>query len=290
MMVRVHPEIEAILAERGLVTTVEHPRLKSSLFRLTRRGVLDNPLPGVFVPATETSPNAWLRAVSAWAGPVGVIHGRSAAGLWLPELAGPVAFLAHPSLRDRRGVRVSRHLVPRDFVLTPPGLRVASPCYAAVELAATDDGRALCEALRRRLADSATIAAALTSFAATPGHLRRTKVVAACAGNPWSYAELRLHRILRAGGVTGWIANAPVFLAGVTVIPDVRFRAKRLVLEFDGRDSHHAAAQFLADRERANLLEAAGFHILRFGWEHLDQPEYILTTVRQGFRAAPPTT
>jgi hypothetical protein len=177
----VHPRIEAILAEQGVVTVAEYPRLESSLRRLTRERVLDNPLPGVFAPSgDQSSPLAWLRAVTAWSAPDGVLHGRSAASLWLPELAGPVAFVAHPTLRARGRVVVSRHLVPPEFVRATAGLRVASPAYAAVELAGVDDGRALCDALRLRL------------------------------------------------------------------------------------------------------------HVLRFGWEHLDQPEYVAAMVRRAFLAAPP--
>jgi len=283
-----HPRIEAILAEHGVITVAAHPRLESSLRRLLRDGVLDNPLPGVFTPGGELSSLAWLRAVSAWAAPSGVLHGRSAASMWLPELAGPVAFVAHSTLRSRRGVVVSRHLVPPEFVLTAAGLPVASPAYAAVELAALDDGRALCDALRLRLAGGSAIAAALSAFVGSPGNAVRRRVVAACAHNPWSYAELRLHRILLDAGITGWVANRMLVLDGVRLYPDIRFLARLLVLEFDGRETHGSPEQFLADRERWNLLEAAGHHVLRFGWEHLDQPDYVATMVRRAFLAAPP--
>jgi very-short-patch-repair endonuclease len=284
----VHPHVEAILAEQGVITVAAYPSLESSLRRLTRERVLVNALPGVFVAGGELSPLAWSRAVCAWAGPAGVLRGRSAACLWLPELASPVAFIAHPTLRSRRGIVVSRQLVPPEFVRTMPGLRVASPAYAAVELAAFDDGRALCEALRLRLVDAPAIATALSAFTNTPGNAVRRRAVAACANGPWSYAELRLHRILLAAGITGWVANRKCVIDGVLLYPDVRFRARLLVLEFDGRATHESPAQFLADRERWNLLEAAGYHVLRFGWEHLDQPDYVVTMVRQAFLAAPP--
>jgi hypothetical protein len=165
---------------------------------------------------------------------------------------------------------------------------VASPAYAAVEVAGVDDGRALCEALRLRLVDQAAIAEALGAFTGTPRNALRRHAVAACALSPWSYAELRLHRILLGAGITGWVANARLVIEGVPLYPDVRFRARLLVLEFDGRASHGSPEQFLADRERWNLLEAAGYHVLRFGWEHLDQPDYVATMVRRAFRAAPP--
>ena len=284
----VHPRIEAILAEHGVVTVAAHPRLESSLRRLTREGILDNPLPGVFAPRGEQDALAWLRAATAWSAPDGVLHGRSAACLWLPELAGPVAFVAHPTLRARRGVVVCRRLVPPEFVRATAGLRVASPAYAAVELAGLDDGRALCEALRLRLVDQPAIADALGAFTGAPGNALRRRATAACAHSPWSYAELRLHRILLEAGITGWVANAKLVIGGVLLYPDVRFRARLLVLEFDGRETHGSREGFLADRERWNLLEAAGYHVLRFGWEHLDQPDYVVTMVRRAFIAAPP--
>ncbi len=283
-----HPRIEAILAEQGVVTVAADPRLESSLRRLTREGVLDNPLPGVFAPPGERSALAWLRAVAAWSAPDGVLHGRSAASLWLPDLAGPVAFVAHPTLRSRRGVVVSRHLVPPAFARATSGLRVASPAYAAVELAAIDDGRALCDALRLRLAEESAITEALSAFRDSPGNVRRRRAVAASAHNPWSYAELRLHRILLDAGITGWVGNRKIVIDGVRMFPDVRFLARLLVLEFDGRETHGSREGFLADRERWNLLEAAGYHVLRFGWEHLDSPRYVATMVRRALLAAPP--
>lgn len=283
-----HPRIEAVLAEQGVITVAAYPRLESTLRRLTRERVLDNPLPGVFAARGEPSALLWLRAVTAWSAPDGVLHGRSAACLWLPDVSGPLAFVAHPTLRSRRGVVVSRHLVPPEFVRATAGLRVASPAYAAVELAASDDGRALCDALRLRLADNAAIADALSAFTGSPGNAHRRRAVAACADNPWSYAELRLHRILRDAGITGWVANRMLVIDGVRLFPDVRFLARLLVLEFDGRETHGSREGFLADRERWNLLEAAGYHVLRFGWEHLDRPGYVATMARRAFQAAPP--
>ncbi len=281
-----HPTIEAVLAEQGVITVTAHPRLKSRLVRLAREGILANPLPGTYTPAADNSHAGWLRAVSAWSEPTGVLHGRSAAALWLPALASSVAFLAHPTLRSRRGVVVCRRLVPQDFVRVTSGIRTVSPAYAAVELAAIDDGRAICEALRLRLADADAFTVALSALDATTGQAERRKVVAASADNPWSYAELRLHRILRDAGITGWVANRPIEIRGRVLWPDVRFLGTKLVIEFEGREVHNDPAHFLSDRERQNLFESVGYHVLRFGWEHLDQPDYVVATTRQALRTA----
>lgn len=280
-----HPTIDARLAAHGVITNRAHPELKSTLNRLVSAGVLTSPLPGTFLSADDQTRLGWLRAVCAWAGPRGVLHGRSAAGLWLPSLDGPVAFLAHPTVRSRRGVVVTRRVVPSEFVDERAGIRFANPGYAAVELAARDDGRAICECLRRGLADADTLNLALSALRRTDGQEARRRIVGDCMTNPWSYAELRLHRILIAGGISGWVANRPLEVAGSRVWPDVRFRRTRLVLEFDGRDVHAVRSQFLSDRERQNALGAAGYRVLRFGWEHLDQPEYVVGVVRRALRA-----
>ena len=280
-----HPAVQAELEEHGVITVATHPELRSILSRLRGAGVLANPLPGVYLPAEDHSHLGWLRAVTAWSAPHGVLHGRSAAALWLPTLAGPLAFLAHPSLRSRRGVVVSRRLVPRAFVGEKAGIRFALPAYAAVELASTDDGRAICECLRRKLALPESLELALQALDGADGQVIRRNVVSACATKPWSYAELRLHRILLAAGITGWVANQPVQAGKSVVWPDVLFLGTRLVLEFDGRETHGNREQFLSDRERQNQLEAAGYRVLRFGWEHLDDPAYVERMVRLALRS-----
>jgi very-short-patch-repair endonuclease len=279
----VKPTIACILADHGVITSTEHPRLRSAMARLKRAGVLDNPLPGTFVLAADASERAWLRAVCAWSAPLGVLHTTTAASLWLPSLAGQTAVLSHPTLKSRRHINVTRRGVPGNFVRMADGLRFATPAYAAVELAATDDGRAVCEALRRRLANPAELREAMNG---SVGQAVRRCVVEACLTNPWSYAELRLHRILREAGITGWVANRRLRLSGVVVHPDVLFPGARVVIEFDGRAVHDDPAQFLKDRERQNVLVAHGYVVLRFGWEHLDQPEYIVSMVRHALRTA----
>ena len=166
------------------------------------------------------------------------------------------------------------------------GVQFVTPAYAAVELAATDDGRAACEALRLRLADTGSLGHALSSLRGSPGQAARRRAVAACADNPWSYAELRLHRILKQARITDWVANRPLRLGDREVWPDVRFRKRLLILEFDGRKVHNDPARFLDDRERWNLFETFGYHVLHFGWEHLGRPDYVIGATRAALHVA----
>jgi very-short-patch-repair endonuclease len=276
----VHPAIEAILADQGVITARAHPALNSTMRRLYRDGRLASPLPGVFIDGEDTSWLTWLRAVNHWSAPSGIIHDSSAAGLWLPSPADPVARLIHPTLRSRRGVVVVRRSVPPEFVREAQGLRTVSPAYAAAELAALDDGRSACEMLRLRLASFEDLALATRALAGSRGHAERARAIAACEDNPWSYAELRMHRILRDAGFRDWVANRPLDIGGSIFHPDARFRAARVIIEVDGRETHERPGQFRRDREAQNAYTAAGYLVIRFTWEHLDDVDYVVRVVR----------
>jgi very-short-patch-repair endonuclease len=277
-----HPLLQQLLTTEGVVRQRDHPQLVNALVHARRRGELVSPLPGVFVPP-QASTAIWLRAVSTWGAPWGVIHRESAASLWLPELRSTAVWLAHPTLRSRGTVQVTRRVIPPEWVTVVAGTRFAKPGYAAVELAGRDEGRALCEALRQNLVGSDELPAILESLAGTPHQPARRAVVLDAMRNPWSFGELQLHKILISAGIHGWVANRPLRCGGATVIPDIRFLHVKLVIEFDGRSVHQQ--RFIADRERQNRLEAAGFRVIRFGWEHLDHPDYIVATVRTALLA-----
>lgn len=259
----------------------DHPALRTSLWRLRSRGELSSPLPGVLVRTDDSRAYTRLSAVCLWAAPVGVVHGISAAEVWLGgELPGTIQ-LAHPTLRPRSGVAVSRHLVPPEFVVIHQRLRIAAPGYVAAELIGADEGRLLSEFLRTGMTQQAIAQDALASLSHAHGQAERRRAMRDCEGNPWSFAEVRLHRILREGGITGWQGNAKIRIDGATYHPDVLFEDEPLILEFDGRGSHQAPAQFVLDRERQNLFVLGCFTVLRFTWEHLDDPGYVVSTVRQ---------
>ncbi len=103
--------------------------------------------------------------------------------------------------------------------------------------------------------------------------------------NPWSYAELRLQRILRAAGIAGWKANTTITLNGEVFHPDIIFKEVRVIVEFDGREVHDNTSQFLKDRERLNCFAEHGYLVARFGWEHLDDSSYVVAVVRRALAA-----
>lgn len=273
--------ISTLLADHPAVAVRDHPRLRTTLWRLARAGELESPFPGILVRSGDARAITRLAAAILWTAPHGVIHANTAAQVWLNEPINPVIELAHPTRRSRPGALVTRHLVPPEFVIASRGLRLATPSYVATQLAHDDQGRLLSEFLRTGLADQGHAQIALESFARSPGQAQRRQQLRNCEQNPWSLAEVRLHALLHQARITGWRANATIRLDGQVFHPDVLFEDERLVLEFDGRASHQTTDQFLRDRERQNLLVLAGYRVLRFTWEHLDDPEYVIESVRQ---------
>jgi hypothetical protein len=105
-------------------------------------------------------------------------------------------------------------------------------------------------------------------------------------------ASVRLHRvavdgaaIVRRGqaGITGWVANHPVWHDGELVaVLDVALILRQVAVEIDGWAFHSDVDRFQRDRERQNALISLGWTVLRFTWADLaHRPEYVASTVRR---------
>ena len=106
-------------------------------------------------------------------------------------------------------------------------------------------------------------------------------MISQLAANPWSFAEARLHDLLRAAGIDGWVANRPLRHAGLVHYPDVRFLHKSLIIEVDGEAWHSDHDQFEGDRERQNKFMLADYRVLRFTWDAIaNRPDEVIATVR----------
>lgn len=269
----------------GIIRLRDHAEERSTVQRAARAGIVTGLLPGVYA-ATEraASPAIRLRAACAWA-PTGVIHGRTAAELYLRRpVTMPICLRADfHGTSPAAWLQVSRGTAPE--WLTGGGIRVVTAAHCAAELAAVDGGETLVGMLRHRLCTPDQLAAAAAGFRATAGNRRRARLLAAALDNPWSIGELRLHELLRGAGITGWVANRPVRVCGRIVLPDVWFRRHRLVLEFDGESVHSGHDAFEADRHRQNLLVLGGYRVLRVTWEMVTRhPDRVIELVRAALR------
>lgn len=274
--------IETLLAADGLIVLREHPELRSTLYRRWHRGLVRRLHPGVFVAASPVSEGLRLLGVCRWA-PRAVLHGATGAALWLDEWTGGAVDLASPlRLVAQPGVRVTLRRIAPVHVWRLRGLAVASAAYCAAELAAADDGRTAMRMFLAGVTSAAAVEQAAQALAGTPRNAVRARVVAELAANPWSPAERLLHQLLRAAGITGWVANAVVRVEGHRLYPDVLLREQDLVIEVDGYAVHGGRVAFQKDRERQNLFVQAGFTVLRFTWEDLTQnPTTVVTRIRR---------
>jgi very-short-patch-repair endonuclease len=95
-------------------------------------------------------------------------------------------------------------------------------------------------------------------------------------------SERLLHAILRRGGVHGWHPQYRVQLRARVAYLDVALPDAKIAIEVDGRVAHGPwSDRFSDDRARQNDLVAAGWRVLRFTWEHLQDPAYVLGQIAQ---------
>ena len=218
----------------------------------------------------------------------GVLIAGSAAYLWQmldhPPAQVQVAVGSQRRVNDPAGVRVRRLDIP-DSELTsrfrlPTTTRARAaidhvadcPLYEAVPFAdrALAQGWFTITDLQRRLARPARGNGRLRQVA-------RTLMVGAEAES-----ERRLHRLLRAHDIAGWVANYPVLLAGRLIARiDIAFPALRLAIEVDGLAYHSDRLRFQRDRTRQNDLVNLGWTVLRFTWQDITaDPERVIAVVR----------
>ncbi len=276
------PKIAALIELDGLVLSREHPELASALKRLCREGSLVRVQPGVFAHPVGITPMLRLTALSRSV-PHGVLHGRTAAALWLEEpVSAPLELAVRHRIESRRGVTVTIRTIPAGQVRRFNGIAVASPAYCAAELAATDDGHVATRMLRERLTSVEELLLAGRSLMGTTRNARRQAVLRELAANPWSHAERVLHELLRVAGIHGWVANHALRLEGRWVIPDILFEEQQLVLEVDGYAHHSSVDDWQRDLERQNVLMSAHYRVFRFTWNDLtNQPAKVVRRVRR---------
>lgn len=225
--------------------------------------------------------------------PEAVLWGDSAVAVLTsdqtPFAAGEVIHLAQPSAGAvPRGLRMHRRAVPQIRVFN--GLRCPSPAIVAVDAITGDGGRLAETLLRGGLVKPGDLLEALQLFDGSPGQGERRRLVVSFADNPWSGGERDLQAVLRRAGVGGWVANAPVRAFGKVYHPDLLVESARLVVEFDGYAVHGTREAFESDRIRQNHLVLAGYRVLRYTWQRLqDEPELIVAEIRAALAMGEPT-
>ncbi|GAA2110292.1 hypothetical protein GCM10009841_32250 [Microlunatus panaciterrae] len=278
-------EIARVLTlQGGVLARREHPELARQLDWLVRRGELAHILPGVYVlPELRQDALVRIRAAMEWV-PEGVLTGRAAAkvSFWEELRVESVTMAVRSGRASRPGFQLSRRTIPAEQVRRRLRLCFTAPALTAVDLAADLGGDAIDRVLRTGFATLEDLQRAMAQSPGRPGNKDRRTLLLDSRDRPWSAAERRTHRLLRAAGITGWQANFWVELPDGGVFLDVAFVRARVALEVDGWEFHgRIKADFERTWRRHNALVAAGWRVLHITWQQLvDEPDWVIARIR----------
>ncbi len=225
----------------------------------------------------------WIAAVLA-ASPGAVLSHRSAGSLWgMLRATPPVNEITVGSKRaSRDGLKIHRSSLPADEITVRDGIPVTSVTRTVLDLAAVLPHdrleRAIEEAETRRLVDALSIDDLLTRHPRRHGATAlRTILADRRLGSAVTRSELedRFLAFLDAHCLPQPEVNVGLEVRGSWMECDFVWRSVRLIVELDGRRTHHTIAAFERDRVRDRALHAAGWRVVRVTWRqlHADQDQ-----------------
>lgn len=276
----------------GVIARHQLRRLGLSDSGITRRlgsGALTVCAPGVFLvrgaPLTYRA-GLW-RAVLATDGVLGF---ATAAHLWgmLDEPPALVDVVVAPErhVTIPRGVRVHRTVVPSWAVARRAGLPATSRAWALLDHLGRQPwpvaSRLADRALQRGWLRADDVTRRLAAHPGRHGNGILRRLAAQLGDGAAAESERLLHRLLRRAGVTRWVPNHEVWVAGdLVAVLDVAVPHARLAVEVDGMAYHVDVERFQRDRTRQNRLVGLGWTVLRFTWADLvERPGYVVASIR----------
>lgn len=203
----------------------------------------------------------------------------------------PPPAVVHVTLDDRThlrapaAVRVHRIPLAAADVVSVDGLPVTSGARTVIECLRFEpmgDGRTLLDrALQKSWVTLDDLDRELRDFPGRWGTRKLKRLRVECAMGD-AVSERKLHRVLRAAGITGWEANAAIDVGFAVLRFDVVFRELKLILEVDGWSTHTQLDRFQTDRTRQNAVAGLGWQVLRFTWfDIVERPAYVVAAVRR---------
>jgi len=241
------------------------------------RGWMRRAYYGVYIVGALESELTASAAALAALGPNAILSHRTAAVLWGLLPARPADLvdvtLLNANRRSRPGVRV--HHAQTTEIRRRHGLRLTSPARTLADLPPNELERAYNEALVLGLVTHREVRA----FAARSPALR--DLVEETPGLTRSRMERRLRALIRKAGLPAPRTNVRV--AGYEV--DMYWPAQRLVVEFDGWNTHSSRTAFESDRLKDAQLQLAGERVMRVTGRQLERrPEELIARLAVGLR------
>ena len=256
--------LTAGLSARAIERRVEHGRL-----HLRYRGVY------AVGHAHLTERGRWMAAVLA-AGGAAVLSHRSAARLWGLRVSERKIEVTAPKDRRRAGLKIHVAALPADEVTTTDGIPTTTAARTLLDLAAVATPltleRALHEAERLQLADATPLAPLLHRYPRRPG-TPALRAILATHGLGDDVTDSALedaflafldHHGLPRPQLNRWLKIGPDWIRADALYPD-----RRLIIELDGRRTHHTTAAFERDRSRDRRLKVLGWEVIRVTWREL---------------------
>jgi hypothetical protein len=242
-----------LLAAGFSATQIRHALRAGRLHRL-HRGVYS------LLPVTALAPTARHHAALLACGDHAVLSHQTAAhllGLTSPPSLTAELHVTATADRRHRGLIVHRtHHLPRSDTTKVGRLWVTCIARTAEDLARSLDGERAFE----RLVDAALRRISASALHDIP---RAVALLDDGAGDrrsslTWSREEERLRALIGRAGLPAPESN----VALGRFVPDLLWRAQRVVVEYDSYDFHSGPAAFHSDRDRHNHFEALGYHVI----------------------------
>lgn len=254
-----------------------------------RRGHLHRKHHGVYAvghPALTQTGTFTAAVLACGAGAV-LGHHAAAAHLELLMYDGRDPDVIVPRSGGRKIDGITPHrsrLDPRD-VWTRDGIRVTSPARTILDLAATIGPKALRRLARQAQAEHhVNVRQLLEILRRHPGHRGAARLRAAIADGPAptrsDHEDLVLDLIDRAGLARPEL-NVALQLGGRRIVPDMLWRAERIVVECDSRRWHSDPLTLRDDADKQAILEAHGHRVVRITWHQAaGNPRQTLARLR----------
>lgn len=248
--------------------------------------------------AHQPGPRPTLRAAMLSLGDGAVLVGEGAA--WWSGLHDrrPAMFeiAVERQRRPRKGAVLVRRTVPVQDRTVVKGVRVTTPVPtvldAAVSLGLAGAAALFDAALQQHRVTLEGLRHGLIRRSGRPGAPLLGRLMSLADGGAVSEAERLTHSHLRAAGISGWGANVPIDLPGLSrAVADLAFPEPKVVVEVDGWAYHRGFRAFLIDGPRQTALTAAGWVVVRTHWHELTtSPHVFVANLRRILDARSATT
>lgn len=228
-------------------------------------------------------PRAWVCAVHC-AEPDLPVAGRAA--LWSTrglDPTMPVHVFSPGPRRSTARVKYIRTTLPRDLVIGTNTGSCTVDEISVILCAALGDLETACEVIREGWVTRKTLAEAASMLPNNSWLGRRSSAILAdLAGNPWSVAELNLHRLLRRAGIDGWTGNPTIYLGdGLSRTPDVALVEHGIIIEVNSVEFHSGAEALERDTRRVSDFMRAGWTVVTLTPSMITQdPDGVLDLIR----------